>query len=137
MFLHYRGIGVFWPKIPLNLTLGASRRLRGKRYIKARSILGHILTLSDPKTGVFFRPSEVRFRGILGQNTPFERLIFKCKNKKNRVFSKIANQKWLLYYVHPAYIQLVAKCASPSICPARAMGWTRQGNDWTWVQLRS
>ena len=21
MFLHYRGIGVFWPKIPLNLTL--------------------------------------------------------------------------------------------------------------------
>ena len=28
--------------------LGASRRLRGQRYIKARSILGHILTFFDP-----------------------------------------------------------------------------------------
>merc|ERR1711928_75213 len=79
--------------------LGASRRLRGQRYIEARFILGHILTFFDPPcqpgqifwskiacTGVlhivlhvscgtrtswgYFRPSEVRFRGILDPNTP-------------------------------------------------------------------
>ena len=74
--------------------LGASRRLRGQRYIKARPILGHILTFFDPPcqpgqifwskiacTGVshivlhvlcstrtsggHLRPSEVTFRAIL------------------------------------------------------------------------
>ena len=40
--------------------LGASRRLRGKKYIKARPILGHILTFFDPPPlptrSIFFGP---------------------------------------------------------------------------------
>ena len=43
-----------------NLThLGASRRLRGQKYIKARPILGHILTFFDPPLptrSIFFGP---------------------------------------------------------------------------------
>ena len=79
--LYVFGLGAFWrpldvsrtPEIPpkwslqlplIDLSpfpgslthLGASRRLRGQKYIKARPILGHILTFFDPpcQPGQFF-----------------------------------------------------------------------------------
>ena len=42
--------------------LGASRRLRGQKYIKARPILGHILTFFDPPLPTrsnFFGPKQL------------------------------------------------------------------------------
>ena len=44
--------------------LGASRRLRGQKYIKARPILGHILTFFDPpcQPGQFFLTQNSLYR---------------------------------------------------------------------------
>ena len=62
--------------------LGASRRLRGQRYIKARSILGHILTFFDPpcQPGQFFLVQNDLYRcpTYVDSQTPLE-----SKSKSN------------------------------------------------------
>ena len=84
--------------------LGASRRLRGQKYIKARPILGHILTFFDPPC----QPGQI----FLVQNS-----LYRCPTYGTTCFMLNSHHNCLLLsYLLYFYHLLFNTCYNKTVC---------------------